>query len=64
MTGSKHFLKRKEEDEATSLVEEMRKNVEAAQHKSLEADLEEILSQNEVNGRCRQDDKTVDTGRR
>ena len=34
------FLKRKEEeDEATCLMEEMRKNVEAAQHKSSEAEL-------------------------
>ena len=35
------FLKRKEEeDEATCLMEEMRKNVEAAQHKSFEAELQ------------------------
>ena len=35
----KAFLKRKEEeDEATCLMEEMRKNVEAAQHKSFEAE--------------------------
>ena len=32
------FLKKKEEDEATCLMEEMRKNVEAAQHKSFEAE--------------------------
>ena len=31
-------LKRKEEDEATCLMEEMKKNVEAAQHRSYEAE--------------------------